>query len=267
MGTELEARGVSTALPRWSASALIDAPEVVAAIHAEYAAAGATVHTTNTFRTRAATMGEHWQAHAQVAVDLARQSVPPDHRVAGSVAPLMDCYRPELSPGQRARREHQELVTVLADAGCDLILCETHSHPEELRAAVAASATTGLPVWASLTAGPEAALLSPTRMRELAEIAVGEGAECVLVNCTPAAATLAFVTALANQVPRVGAYANAGSADDVIGWCSDHSLSTQTYTDHARRWIDAGASVLGGCCGTRPSHIAALARLIQEPPK
>ncbi|MFQ5749049.1 MAG: homocysteine S-methyltransferase family protein, partial [Planctomycetota bacterium] len=108
MGTELAARGVATPLPAWSAAALRDAPEVVAAIHRDYAAAGAEVHTAATFRTRARNVGARWEELARLAVRLAREAMPPGARVAGSLAPLGDCYRPEESPPD-PRPEHRAL--------------------------------------------------------------------------------------------------------------------------------------------------------------
>src|SRR5262245_59204968 len=98
LGTELAARGVAIPANPWSAAALVDAPTVIGAIHAEYAAAGATVHTANTFRTKRRSAGPDWERLARRAVDLARAAVPGWHRIAGSVAPLEDCYRPDLSP-------------------------------------------------------------------------------------------------------------------------------------------------------------------------
>lgn len=83
----------------------------------------------------------------------------------------------------------------------------------------------------------------------------------VFVNCTPARASLAYVEALAAEVPRVGVYANAGVADEVIGWRSNPAMGAPRYRDFARAWLEAGAEVIGGCCGTGPRHIEALREL------
>src|SRR5262245_32300435 len=98
VGTELAARGVATPAPLWSAWALVHAPDVLAAIHRDYVAAGATVHTANTFRTKRRSAPENWEALARKAVSVARAEAPVGQRVAGSIAPLEDCYRPDLSP-------------------------------------------------------------------------------------------------------------------------------------------------------------------------
>jgi len=266
LGTELLTRGVPTPLPGWSAHALDTHPSVVADVHAAYANAGATVHTTNTFRTRPRVMGAPWRDMARRAAELTRSAIPPGHRVAGSIAPLEDCYRPDLSPPDPGP-EHAELARVLADAGCDLLLCETFPHAGEALAAVEAALGTGLPVWLSLTAGPNADLLTPTQLADGARRAVGLGAAAALVNCVPAARTLDYVDALAqavgDRVP-IGAYANAGSPDDRMGWRSDPSLPAR-YADAAEAWIRAGATIVGGCCGTGPGHVAELA-LRHAPP-
>jgi S-methylmethionine-dependent homocysteine/selenocysteine methylase len=91
LGTELAARGVPTPAVAWSAFALEHAAHVVAAIHRDYADAGATVHTANTFRTKRRQLGDRWEELARRAVELARAAVPEGQRVAGSIAPLEDC--------------------------------------------------------------------------------------------------------------------------------------------------------------------------------
>src|SRR5207245_1272484 len=95
MGTELERRGIATPPPGWSAYAIDQAPEIIAAIHRDYAAAGATVHTANTFRTKRRQFRNRWEALARSAVAIAKRSVPSDHCVAASIAPLEDCWRPD----------------------------------------------------------------------------------------------------------------------------------------------------------------------------
>jgi S-methylmethionine-dependent homocysteine/selenocysteine methylase len=250
LGTELERRGVPTPLPRWSAGASEDAPEVVQAIHRDYARAGATVHTANTFRTKRRTVGGAWERLARRAVALARASVPADHRVAGSIAPLEDCYRPDLSPAS-PKPEHAELARLLLDAGADLLLCETFPHVGEALAAVEAAVVTGLPVWVSFTAGPQADLLTPAQVEEGAREAAQRGAQAVLVNCVPADRTLAFLDGLSRAGVPFGAYANALGGDQ----------PPERYLEAARAWVAAGAAIIGGCCGTGPAHIAALTQL------
>lgn len=264
VGTELLRRGVPTPLPAWSAGAIEGAPEVLAAIHADYAGAGARVHTTNTFRTRPRLLGADWARAATRAVEITRGAIPAGHRVAGSIAPLEDCYRPDLSPGAAGRSEHRALAEVLADAGVDLLLCETFPHVGEALVALEVAVATGLPTWLALTAGPEADLLTPDALARGAKEAVRRGAAAVLVNCVPVARVSDYLDAfLASDlgVP-IGAYANAGRVDDGMGWTSEDAPDAATrYLEHARSWHERGATILGGCCGTGPAHVRALATL------
>jgi S-methylmethionine-dependent homocysteine/selenocysteine methylase len=257
MGTELSRRGVALPPHAWSAAALDTAPDVVAAVHRAYATAGATVHTANTFRTQPGSGGQ-WAHAARRAVELARSSVPQGHRVAGSLAPVEDCYRPDLSPGAATRSAHEALARVLADAGVDLLLCETFAHAVEAAVAVEVCARTGIPTWAALTAGYDGSLMTPSSMRAAARDCVRAGASAVLVDCTPASRTLAFVEAIAEAGVPFGAYANAGSPGEGLGWSAAPGLAARGYARHAASWIEAGATLVGGCCGTRPEHIEAI---------
>lgn len=255
VGTELARRGVATPPPAWSAAAIDAAPEILAAIHADYARAGATIHTACTFRTKRRDVGDDWERLARRAVEIARGAVPEDRRIAGSIAPLEDCYRPDLSPGERAREEHRALARVLVDAGCDLLLCETFAHPGEALVAVEEAARTGIETWLALTAGPGADLLGPEELARAARAAIERGARAVLVGCVAADRTLPYVERLAELGAPFGAYANAGG-----DWTLAHAQAAERYLAHARSWIDAGATIVGSCCGTGPAHIAAIHR-------
>ena len=261
MGTLLFERGVPTPPPLWSAHALRVAPDAVRAIHAEYAAAGASVHTANTFRTKRRSAPDDWEELARLAVRLAREGAMPGQRVAGSIAPLEDCYRPDLSPGAASRAEHRELARVLAAAGADVLLCETFPHVGEALVAVEEAVATGLPTWVAFTAGPDATLLSTAEVGRGAREAVLRGASGVLVSCVPAPRMLPFVVALAGAGAQFGAYANAGAPTEGLGWTvSPTPDAAERYADLADTWLAAGATLIGSCCGTGPAHIAALAR-------
>jgi S-methylmethionine-dependent homocysteine/selenocysteine methylase len=130
--------------------------------------------------------------------------------------------------------------------------------------AVEAGAATGVETWVSFTAGPGADLLSPREIAHGAREAVKLGARAVLVNCIPAARILEFVRMLADAGVPFGAYANAGAPEERMGWRSpvdsDAGDAARRYADLAETWVEAGATVIGSCCGTGPAHIAELAR-------
>ena len=259
IGTELISRGLELDAPEWSARAISEAPEMLARLHGDYASAGASLHTANTFRTQSRAFGEAWVEALRAAVRIAREAVPPTCAVLGAMAPVEDCYRPDLSPGVQARAQHREVASALAEAGCDVLLCETFANGAEAVTAVEEGVATEVPVWLSLTAGPFAELLSPSELAGIAKDAVSAGAERVLVNCVAATQIGAYVEAVAALGVPFGAYANAGREDEGLGWGATGPRAAQAYADIAERWRDAGASVIGGCCGTGPLHIQALA--------
>jgi S-methylmethionine-dependent homocysteine/selenocysteine methylase len=248
MGTELGARGVPLPSPAWSAEALRTHPKVVEEIHQEYAAAGAKVHRTNTFRAQPRIFGQAYRALVRTAVKLAKRA---GGRVAGSIAPIEDCYRPDLSPEESiARACHQAMATALADAGCDLLICETFPHAAEARIAVEAAVATGTETWAALTAGPDASLMTPEAMRDAARGCIEAGARAVLVACTAAESTLPFVERLADLGVPFGAYANAGVPAE--------AMTAERYVELAKTWLATGATIVGACCGTGPAYVRAL---------
>jgi len=259
IGTELISRGLELEAPDWSATAIAQAPDLLAQLHADYVLAGATLHTANTFRTQPGALGEGWVGALRAAVRIARDAVPPECAVLGSMAPIEDCYRPDLSPGAAGRTAHRKIASALANAGCDALLCETFANGAEALVAAEEALGTGLPAWLSLTAGPFGDLLSPAELRAIATDAVSAGVERILVNCIAASQMGAYVDAISSLGVPIGVYANAGREDEGLGWGAGSRGAAERYADLAERWEDAGASVIGGCCGTGPLHVRALA--------
>ncbi len=129
--------------------------------------------------------------------------------------------------------------------------------------AVEEAVATGRETWVALTAGPSGQLMTRAAMRDAARACVAAGARAVLVNCVPATQTLAFLAAIREGAPDaiVGAYANAGAEEEGIGWGANAERGAARYAELARTWIAAGAAIVGGCCGTGPAHVRAIAFL------
>lgn len=272
-GTELTRRGIDTRLPLWSAAALREAPDVVRQIHRDYVAAGAEVITANTFRTHErslaagglARQAAHWTA---VAVELARDAAQGRAYVAGSQAPLEDCYEPQRTPPEDAlQAEHASMAANLAAAGVDLILVETQPTIREALAAAQAAIATGLPVLVSFVCGQGGKLLSGETVADAVAAIRPLEPDAIMVNCCPAPQVLHLLRALeaaAPDLPR-GAYANIGELDAVQGWRNTGAEDAEQYANWAREWVKAGACLIGGCCGTTPEHIRLLRQLLDEP--
>jgi len=281
-GTELERRGFRAPLPVWTGDAAIRAPELLQQVHRDYLDAGADIVTANTFRTTPYTMrplGRESDAGMLTSrsVELARAAcdVVGHGLVAGCIAPLEDCYHPERVPAPEiARYEHMLHVRNLADAGPDLLLVETMGTSREAHAAAEAALASGLPVLVSFILDPSGAgdLLSgedlEVAMAHLRALDVGgRRVAGFLVNCTPRDTALRALDriALSGDPRPIGAYANLGAPDAAHGWSWDASATPESYAAWGVACRERGARLLGGCCGTTPDHIRALARAVRPP--
>ena len=273
-GTELDRRGVNVSMPIWSATAIIEAPEVLREIHRDYLIAGAHVITANTFRTHKRSLsrvglGERASELTSLAVAIAREAcagVNDRALVAGSIAPLEDCYSPELVPPEECLQiEHTEMAYNLLEAGVDLLLVETMNTVREAVAAARAAVATGLPSLVSVVCGSDARLLSGETLASAAKALTAIRPDAILVNCTPAPQLGRALSELrARTSLPIGAYGNVGDTDDGQNWVESDASDPELYSEYASHWKAVGATLIGGCCGTTPSHIASLrARLLE----
>ncbi len=283
IGTELERRGQAAGLPLWSSHALLDAPECVLEIHRDYLEAGAEILTANTFRTQRRTLrrggrgrdpgdgdlGLHDAELTALAVTLARRAARESHTscwIAGSAPPLEDCYRPDRVPGSKVLyAEHERHVENLLRAGVDLILIETMNTIREARLACEVARKGGLPVLVSFVAGRGSRLLSGETLAQAALEIHRVGADAVLVNCLPLAEVEDCIAVLRRTELPFGVYANLGQPNHEGNFLPDRNSSPEDFASHALRWLEAGAQLVGGCCGTTPDHIRALARKTEKP--
>ncbi|MDH3213160.1 MAG: homocysteine S-methyltransferase family protein [Myxococcales bacterium] len=274
-GTELERRGVRTALPLWSASALVDAPDVVQRIHADYAAAGAEVLTANTFRTQRRTLargglGDRARELTSRAVELARsaaEQAAPGRVVfvVGSAPTLEDCFEPDRVPDDDAlAREHAEHARHLAAAGVDAILVETMNTAREAVAALRAAGEAGATALVSFVCWNGARLLSGESLESAVAAVSRENPAAVLVNCLPPSNVGACWPSLRASGLPFGAYANLGAPDDETGFSRSEDCTPDEFAAHAAAWLGVGARIVGGCCGTTPAHVRAVAHRMRR---
>ena len=280
MGTELQRRDADTRLPLWSARALLQDPELVWTVHSDESGAGADILTANTFRTHARSLAA---AGADAdAAELTAQAVGLAHRaaavprreifVAGSLSPLEDCYRPDLAPDDAAlAREHGAQARLLAAAGVDLILAETHNSIREAEAALRAAKATGVPVAVSLVTDGAGRLLSGEPIEEAAARLVALSPDAIGINCVPATRVYGELDAAeggrgrsaADRVrqprasggreglelqrgARAGGLRRGGRALDRAGRADRRRLLRHDAGAHARGQADAGREAGGG---------------------
>jgi len=287
LGTEIERRGAACPLPLWTAQAVEEHPELLRAVHQDYIRAGAHVITAATFRTTRWTLtkvnrAEETERLTKQAVEIARSAFSPSPLgglggvesqagvmsesvsapatlgpapalalVAGSLAPLEDCFHPELAPGDLVlQAEHRHNAQALAAAGVDIILVETQNSLREARIATHFARATGIPVWTSFILKSPTELLNGDSLEEAVRTVVKFGAGAVLVNCTPLHIAAQAVMNISMHVPQgilLGVYPNA----------HDERISPNDFADWGQR-ISAIADIIGGCCGIGPEHIAEL---------
>lgn len=278
VATELRAAGIPIGPPWWTTAALLTARGRAAlrAVHRRHLAAGAQVVTANTFRCNARALrasgvdatGRERLVRLAVAVARAAGRAAADGApiVAGSMAPVEDCYRPDLVPdGARLRAEHGWLARSLVRCGVDVVLIETMNTAREARVALERVLAAGGRAWVSFVCVDGARLLSGERLAPVAAAVLADGAEAVLVNCTTPADTETCLRALRAAVTgRIGGYPNLEDRRRVARWTHvdqvfPEALPPDRFGALAARWCDEfGATLLGGCCGASPRHIAAL---------
>ncbi|MCI0365266.1 MAG: homocysteine S-methyltransferase family protein [Phycisphaerales bacterium] len=277
-GTELGRRGVDISLPLWSARALIDGQTILAEIHRDYLEAGADAITTATFRTHRrslekAGMGGRAEELTKRAVAIAVEMRDRYNRkalVLGSVAPLEDCYKPELAPAADVcDDEHGEMIGRLLAAGVDGVAIETQNNRRESLAAAKQAQDQAPGRWmisfCTKSDGPPGTLLSGEPLTDLLPMLAS--ATAVGVNCVAAPATEAQVKLLRLLLEPsvlVSAYANVSKAGPSGEWVNTDAVDPEIYAQYAARWVNAGATIIGGCCGTRPDMIRAIAKRLGQ---
>ncbi len=267
MGTMLYAAGIP--FSRCFDELNVSRPELVREIHEAYVAAGAQVIETNTFganrfRLQEIEQGRHVRAFNEAAVRLAREAAGGRALVAGSIGPLGKHMAPI---GNLSREEagdaYREQAEILVGAGVDLLALETVTNLDEMVVAVRAVRGLGRPVVAMLTFNEDAKTLVGNKPREVAQALTAEGVTALGANCS--VGPQAILETLELLVPHSGVpvvvMPNAG-LPRLVGGRYFYLSSPEYVAGFARKAVEAGASAVGGCCGTTPEHIAAIAEAV-----
>ena len=276
MGQELLARGDTGSHPLWSAKALIDDPDLVRSVHADYIRAGAEIIITNTYSLLRHKLAAHGiedryrdlNALAGALAGQAREAAGNGVLIAGSLPPLFGSYQPDtVRPFAEIEPLYREQAEILAPY-VDFFICETMSSAAEGRAAASAATATGKPVWVAWTLVDDGRplLRSGETIAEAALALAGLDVSGWLANCcAPESISAAMPELEAIGRGVIGGYANgfrgipdgwAASASGIAALGSRDDLGPGDYARHVETWIDRGARVVGGCCEIGPAHIA-----------
>lgn len=281
IGQELVKRAGKAPTPLWSTTVMIDQPDILRDVHAEYFNVGASVATTNTYpvlhdRLVRAGLQDQIETLWAQAVKSA-QSARNAHgsgRIAGSIGPLIASYRPDICPSAAEAEElYRDIVDALAPH-VDLLLIETMSSVDQADGALRAAMKSGRPVWIAVSVEDfdGSKLRSGENLADLAPVLNRHDTDAILINCSRPEAVSTAVDIVAQFGRPFGAYAN-GFTKIAQGFLKDaptvdalqerSDLSPAAYADFAMGWIDQGATIVGGCCEVGPDHIAELAARIK----
>ena len=287
MGRELERIGAPFQQPEWSAQALIESPHLVKQVHQSFIDAGAEIITTNTyalvpfhigekrFNEEGATLVEQAALLAKEAVSIKTDS---KVLVAGCIPPVLGSYRPDLFSLAQAKPLLEVLVTNQQDH-VDIWIAETISSIAEAEMIKQRTQQTTQETWMAFTINDDLDAIPTLRSGELVYDAVkkiaGQNITAILFNCSRIevmeSALLVAKKALVEQglenEIQLGVYANnfppigdLHAANDQVNSIREDIQPAQ-YKAFAASWLNAGASIIGGCCGISPEHIKQLAEL------
>ena len=270
MGTMLYSKGIS--LKRCFDELNLTMPQMVKEVHLGYVKAGAEVIETNTFgatryRLQKSELGDKVSETNLTGDRLAREVAGDDLYVAGSVGPLGIRLEPLGSTSlEEAREAFREQIEALVEGGVDLIIVETMTDLNEAHQALLAARDVGtLPVAVQMTIQDEGATPSGTQPEDFTRQLDAWGADIIGINCSVGPAGVLDALERMAQVTgkKLSAQPNAGLPRTIEG--RNFYLSSPEYmASFARRFIQAGARLVGGCCGTTPDHIRAIKAAVRS---
>ena len=289
IGTEIQNRGVPMDFDAWCGRATLIHPEVILGLYADYIAAGADVITTNTFGSNRfalepaglADRFEEINRKAVVLAHQARDAAGRDVAIAGSISSMPPlAHIAETPSAEEATGDYHRLADLLAEAGCDLLVCEMMMTAGHAEAVVDAARATGLPVWVGISAHEESGrvltfpapksesgrstddLLPGPNYQEIGGFAQGllsDGAAAAGIMHSEVEDTAPGLEALKTvwSGPLL-AYAHRGKYAPP-DWQFVDVIAPGAYAEAAASWVaDNGVQIVGGCCGLGPDHIRAI---------
>ncbi len=268
MGTTLFSRGIPFTVCYEELNA--SRPELIAEIHRSYIQAGSQMIETNTFganRYRLAKYGleDKVRAFNLKAAKLAREvrdSSGESVLVAGSVGPLGSSRGSGAIQPDAMRAAFREQIEALMEGGVDFLVLETfYDYQQMVHALSVAKAITDLPVVAQMTFSEDGHTFSGHTPAEAMTMLRAQGADVIGLNChigpQGALSVLEQLAETQPGFPYLSVMPNAGAPEQIEGRLFYHA-TPEYFASYVPRFVEAGAKILGGCCGTTPEHIAAM---------
>ena len=271
MGTEFYRRGVF--INRCYDALNLSQPDLVARIHEDYIGAGADIVTTNTYGAERIRLAQHGLEDQlaeinQAGVALARRAAGTTAFVAGSMGPLGLNIQPAGPISAASAREtYAEQAELLIDAGVDVIVLETFRQLSMLREAVNAvkSVSPHVPILASFAFKPVRHYFVGPTPEEVARTVGTWGVDVLGTNCVNGPQVMLDIAERLGSVSGIplSVMPNAGTPEQVDGRTL-YLASPEYMAEYARRYVQAGVQVVGGCCGTTPEMIREMRSFLQS---
>jgi len=272
-GTELQRSGLG--IGEFPDAWNLSHPERVAGVASAYVSAGSQVILTNTFGANRIRLGEHSLAQRAMAinragVEISRRAALGRACVFASIGPTGKMLMSGEITQDEMLKAFQEQATALAKAGADAIVVETMSDPAEAQLAVVAALATNLPVVACMvfdSGKDKDRTMMGTTPEEAAETLTAAAADVIGANCGQGISGFAAICKrlrAATDRP-IWLKPNAGLPQIVDGRTT-YTTPPEEFARHVPELIEAGASFIGGCCGTRPDFIQAITKILRERP-
>ena len=282
MGTELRARGVevpSHTESIWSALALKNNSQEIIEVHKDYIDAGSDYITINNYAVTKPLLARknlenEFKDLTGKAIDLAKEAIlskGSNTKIAASFPPLETSYRPDLVPSKKTLQNYYAEFAETLTGKVDFIICETMTTAEEGRIALEMAKRTNLPVWLGWTLMGDRLnkLPSGENLLDATKYCLDLSPDAVLLNCCGInliTEGLKELQKLQLEIP-VGGFANNerinkfSDTDSIvtnaeeIHYMNSSEVNELEYLEEVKKWIEQGATIVAGCCRTRPSHI------------
>ena len=282
MGTELRARGVevpSHTESIWSALALKNNSQEIIEVHKDYIDAGSDYITINNYAVTKPLLARknlenEFKDLTGKAIDLAKEAIlskGSNTKIAASFPPLETSYRPDLVPSKKILQNYYAEFAETLTGKVDFIICETMTTAEEGRIALEMAKRTNLPVWLgwTLMGNRLNKLPSGETLLDATKYCLDLSPDAVLLNCCGInliTEGLKELQKLQLEIP-VGGFANNeriikfSDTDTIvtnaeeIHYMNSSEVNELEYLEEVKKWIEQGATIVAGCCRTRPSHI------------
>lgn len=272
-GTEVERRGVPQLENAWNGGGALSHPEIVRAIHEDYIRHGAEIIISNTFATSRHALSDAGVDHqfeeynrrgVELACEARERMQTPDVLVAGGISYWS--WTGKHPPLDVLEQSVTEQASIMAGAGADLLMLEMMVDIDRMLVTLGAAQTSDLPVWVGFSCEPDASgtmcLYNGETLTDALLAIADKNVPLVNIMHTD----VRYVDACLDIVDEhwqglVGVYAHSGDYVD-RKWIFESTISPEDYAAHTSRWLKRNVQVIGGCCGIRPDHMAAVREVV-----